>query len=110
MLDWYRRRASDRLRPLAATWADRIGVQLGRVLVRDQAKRWGSCDRAGNLRLNWRIVQAPLRLIEYVVAHEIVHVLHADHGHSFWAALGCVMPDYERRRDELRKLGPTFEW
>jgi predicted metal-dependent hydrolase len=110
MLDWYRRRAADRLRPLAATWSERMGVQLGRVHVRDQAKRWGSCDHAGNLRLNWRIVQAPKRLIEYVVAHEIVHVLHADHGRTFWAALGRVMPDYEARRDELRKIGPTFEW
>lgn len=54
--------------------------------------------------------QAPLRLIEYVVAHEIVHVLHADHGRSFWAALGRVMPDYERRREDLRKVGSTFEW
>jgi predicted metal-dependent hydrolase len=110
MLDWYRRRAADRLRPLAVTWSERIGVQLGRVLVRAQAKRWGSCDRAGTLRLNWRIVQATPRLIEYVVAHEIVHRLHADHGRAFWAALGRVMPDYERRRDELRKIGPAFEW
>ena len=71
---------------------------------------WGSCDTKGVLRLNWRIVQAPKRLIEYVVAHEIVHVLHADHGRAFWAALGRVMPDYEARRDELRKLGPSLEW
>lgn len=110
MVDWYRRRAADRLRPLAASWAERIGVQFGGVLVRDQAKRWGSCDRGGTLRLNWRIVQAPVRLIEYVVAHEIVHVLHADHGRQFWAALGRVMPDYQRRRDELRKNGPSLEW
>lgn len=54
--------------------------------------------------------QAPLRLIEYVVAHEIVHVLHADHGRSFWSALGRVMPDYEGRREALRKIGATFEW
>ena len=110
LVDWYRRRAADRLRPLTATWSERIGVQLGRVLLRDQAKRWGSCDRAGNLRLNWRIVQAPLRLIEYVVAHEIVHVLHADHGRDFWGTLGRFLPDYEQRRGQLRKIGPMFEW
>jgi predicted metal-dependent hydrolase len=98
MVDWYRRRAADQLRPLAATWSERVGVSLGSVLVRDQAKRWGSCDRAGTLRLNWRIVQAPLRLIEYVVAHEVIHVLHADHGREFWAALGRVMPDYRRAK------------
>jgi len=110
LVDWYRRRAADRLRPLAAVWSEHIGVPLGSVMVRNQSKRWGSCDRSGSLRLNWRIVQAPLRLIEYVVAHEIVHVLYADHGRQFWSALGRVMSDYERRRDEMRKRGPTFVW
>lgn len=110
MVDWYRRRAADRLRPLAVTWAERIGVHLAGVLVRDQAKRWGSCDRGGTLRLNWRIVQAPLRLIEYVVAHEVVHVRHADHGREFWATLARVMPDYEVRRARLREIGPALIW
>lgn len=100
LLDWYRCRAADRLRPLSATWAERIGVRLGRVLVRDQAKRWGSCDHAGTLRLNWRIVQAPLRLIEYVVAHEFTHVLHGDHGRAFWSALVEIAsaPSFRTRR------------
>ena len=62
------------------------------------------------LRLNWRIVQAPIRLIEYVVAHEVVHVLHADHDRAFWSFPGRVMPDYEMRRARLRELGPALEW
>lgn len=69
-----------------------------------------SCDHAGNLRLDWRIVQAPRRLIEYVVAHEVVHVLHANHGRALWAALGRMMPDYDQQRARLRELGPSLEW
>lgn len=67
---------------------------------------------AGEVRLNWRIVQAPVYIIDYVVAHELVHVLRHDeaHGAEFWALLGRVMPDYEARRDRLRELGPCLEW
>jgi predicted metal-dependent hydrolase len=62
------------------------------------------------LRFNWRIIQAPIRLIDYVVAHEVVHVIHADHTKAFWARLGVVMPDYERRKEELRRLGVRLDW
>lgn len=58
---------------------------------------------------NWRIIQAPIAFIEYVLAHELVHVEHPYHGREFWAALGWMMPDYEERRKRLRVLGPALE-
>ena len=93
----------------AELWAERAGVELGGVIVKDQAKRWGSCDDKGVLRFNWRVVQAPMRLVDYVVAHEVVHVIHRDHTKAFWARLGVIMPDYERREDDLRKLGGRLD-
>jgi predicted metal-dependent hydrolase len=60
--------------------------------------------------LNWRIVQAPHRLIDYVVAHELVHLRHADHTRDFWTDLGVVMPEYEERREELRRIGRLLVW
>jgi hypothetical protein len=80
------------------------------VLVREQRTRWGSADAKSNLRFNWRIVQAPARLLDYVVAHELVHLLHADHTRDFWATLGRVMPDYEARREKLRVMGRAMVW
>ena len=80
------------------------------IVVREQRKRWGSCDASGTLRINWRIVQAPIPLIEYVLAHELVHLVHREHGPEFWATLGRMMPDYEDRRRRLRALGPALEW
>ena len=77
---------------------------------RDQRKRWGSCDHRGTIRLNWRIVQAPMRLVDYVVVHELVHLRHRGHGRDYWQAVGRVMPDYERRREELRKCGFALAW
>jgi predicted metal-dependent hydrolase len=80
------------------------------LVVREQRKRWGSCDARGILRINWRIVQAPLPLIDYVLVHELIHLVHPSHGPAFWAALGRRMPDYEDRRRRLRVLGPSLEW
>lgn len=64
----------------------------------------------GTLRINGRIIQAPLPLIEYVLAHELVHLEHPHHGPKFWATLGQRMPDYDERRKRLRMLGPELEW
>ncbi|KIG12937.1 putative metal-dependent hydrolase [Enhygromyxa salina] len=107
---WYLAHAKRRLDERVEIWAARAGVEVAGVLVRDQQKRWASCDDKGVLRFNWRIVQAPMRLVDYVVAHEIVHLIHPDHTKAFWARLGAVMPDYERRKDELRRLGRRLEW
>lgn len=107
--DWYRRLAAARLPEDAARWARRLGVEPPRVIVSEQEKRWGTCSK-GVVRLNWRIVQAPKSLIDYVVAHEVTHLLHEDHSRAFWAALGRVMPDYEVRKGRLREMGPGLVW
>jgi predicted metal-dependent hydrolase len=80
------------------------------IVVCEQRKRWGSCDRNGVLRINWRIVQAHIPLIEYVLVHELAHLQHRGHDRAFWAAVGQWMPDYEERRARLRELGPSLVW
>ena len=110
LVSWLRHRAEERLPERVAHWRVRVGVDLPRIVIADQQKRWGSCDRSGTVRLNWRIIQAPMRLIDYVVVHELVHLRHADHGSAFWRALSVVMPDYERRREDLRRRGTGFTW
>ncbi|MFO8072827.1 MAG: SprT family zinc-dependent metalloprotease [Polyangia bacterium] len=107
---WYREHAGARLPERVALWARKVGVPAPEVLVREQQKRWGSCDAKGRLRFNWLIIQAPMRLVDYVVAHELVHLLHPNHDNAFWATLGKVMPDYEERRQALREFGSGVEW
>ena len=80
------------------------------VIVANQQQRWGSCDRRGTIRLNWRIIQAPMRLVDYVVVHELIHLRHRNHGRKYWQDFGRVMPDYERRREELRECGIRLVW
>ena len=107
---WLRLRAEERLPERVDAWRLKVGVPMPPVLVAGQSKRWGSCDRRGTVRLNWRIVQAPMRLVDYVVVHELVHLLHHGHGREYWQAVGRVMPDYERRRRELREIGGHLTW
>lgn len=110
LVDWYRRRATAKLPRIVAVWAPRVGVEPAKVAIAEQQKRWASCDRHGVLRLNWRIVQASTSLVEYVVAHELVHLLHPDHTREFWATLGRVMPDYDGRKRRLRDVGAGVGW
>jgi predicted metal-dependent hydrolase len=110
LLDWYLRRATTRLPDRVARWAEKLRVPAPRVLIREPKKRWGSCHPSGIVRLNWRIIQAPSPLVDYVVAHELCHLIHEGHGREFWATLGRVMPDYEARRDRLREVGARLIW
>ena len=106
---WYREHAEKRLTERSEQWAAALRLRPSKLLIRSQAKRWGSCDKDGVIRLNWKIIQAPMRLVDYVVAHELVHLEHQDHTKAFWAKLGSVMPDYETRRADLGKLGPRLD-
>lgn len=107
---WYIEHARARIPERVQQLAARAGLEPRSVIVRHQTKRWGSCDGPGNLRFNWRIIGAPMRLVDYVVAHELAHLRHKDHTKAYWALLGRIMPDYEERRERLRLSGATLEW
>jgi predicted metal-dependent hydrolase len=109
LVAWYKRLAAERLPTWARLFADKLGAPLTEVLIADQTKRWGSCASCV-LRFNWRIIQAPRSLIDYVLAHEAVHLVHEHHGREFWATLGRILPDYEERKTRLKQLGPTLLW
>jgi hypothetical protein len=110
LVRWYKARAAERVQARVPTWAAKLGATPRQIWIRDPKSRWGSADRDGNLRFNWRIVQAPTALLDYVIAHELAHLLHPDHTPAFWSALGQAMPDYEARREKLRRLGPKLVW
>lgn len=110
LIDWYKRHASKRLLEQVLFWAGKLEVDVPEVLLAEPRKRWGSASSSGMVRINWRIIQAPLSLVDYVVAHELTHLRHPDHTPKFWRALERVMPDYEKRKAALRTIGPRLEW
>ena len=110
LVGWYRAKAKQYLPRRAALWAPRLGLPVPQIVVAKPAKRWGSVAKNGAVRLNWRVLQAPVALMDYVVAHELVHLIHEDHSRAFWATLGRIMPDYEERKNRLRAMGPRLVW
>lgn len=84
-----------------------LAVKSGQISVVDQKKRWGSCSRKGDIRINWRLAMMPPAVIEYVVVHELCHLKVHDHSPKFWSIVKSVLPDYETRRAWLRRHGPA---
>eukprot|EP01037_Dinobryon_pediforme_P020726 gene20726-21422_t len=107
---WYRERAKVHFPARAKAMASLLGIPTPTVHIVDQSKRWGSCDARGRIRLNWRLIMAPMSLVDYVIAHEACHILEHNHSHRFWRSLETIMPDYETRVHQLDRLGHLFVW
>ena len=93
------------LPPLAAQYARRMGVTFGRITVRNQRTKWGSCSAAGNLNFNCLLMLCPRAVAEYIVVHELCHRKQMNHSKEFWAEVEAVCPDYKKRRRWLRDHG-----
>jgi predicted metal-dependent hydrolase len=91
-----------RLRQLAA----QHGLAVTRVTIRNQQSRWGSCGRDGHICLNWRLVQMPEWVRDYVMVHELMHLRRMDHSPTYWRLVAAACPDYEVARQWLRRNGP----
>lgn len=86
-----------------------LGVtQAPKVLLSSARTRWGSCHASGRIHLNWRLIQMPANLLDYVVAHEVAHLIEMNHSPRFWSIVARLMPDYTERRKELRHEGHRY--
>lgn len=103
MQRWFKRRAMVIFRRRLAVWARRLNVRHGKVSLSHAQRRWGSCSASNDIRLNWHLLALPLPLIDYVVAHELCHVVHKNHSRRFWNLLAQIMPDWPLRRHRLAK-------
>lgn len=101
---WYRLRADEHLRKRVAFWAPHIGREPGAIHVRDQKRLWGSCSPTGALRFNFRLAMVHPDLADYVIVHELAHLVEGNHGPKFWAVVEGVLPDHKNRRAQLRGL------
>lgn len=102
---WYRKEAADLLTAKANAFADRIGVHFEDIRVKDQKSRWGSCSSKGNLNFNWRIIMAPEPVCDYVVIHELCHLVYMNHSEDFWNLVSVYCPKYRQYKKWLKENG-----
>ena len=100
-----RERAKSVLAQRTAYFARQVGVTYGRITVRDQKTRWGSCSQTGNLNFNFRLILAPPEVLDYVVVHELCHRRQMNHSAQFWQEVAQVLPDYRERKAWLTENG-----
>ena len=100
-----RERAKSVLAQRTAYFARQIGVTYGKITVRDQKTRWGSCSQTGNLNFNFRLILAPSEVLDYVVVHELCHRRQMNHSTQFWQEVAQVLPDYRKRKAWLTENG-----
>ena len=103
--DYLKREAKRDLEAAVARYADRLGVKVRRISIRDQVSRWGSCSTSGALSFSWRLVLAPRFVLDYLAAHEVAHLLEMNHSTRFWRLLGRICPDMERAKAWLDVRG-----
>ena len=96
------------LPPRIAAYAGQMGVTYGRVTIRNQKTRWGSCSSKGNLNFNCLLMLTPREVQDYVIVHELSHRKEMNHSPKYWAVVEEVLPDYKKRRNWLRENGSAI--
>ncbi len=100
---WYIEEARKEILARCMWFSMMTGYSPTSIRITDARQRWGSCTHKGGLNFSWRLIQAPLEIVDYVIVHELVHLRQPDHSKKFWAKVKEMMPEYERRREWLRE-------
>jgi len=104
-IDWYKEQARRKIKERVELYTRATGVKYGKIRISGARKRWGSCGVGGNLNFSWRLIMAPLEVVDYVVVHEITHITKRGHSKDFWAKVGAIMPDYRKAKSWLKENG-----
>ena len=103
LIAWYKAQAYQKISERVNWHSSLSGLKYNKIKISDAQKRWGSCSAKGNLNFSWRLIMAPLRVIDYVVVHELAHLEEKNHSKRFWNKIKIMLPDYEQYRDWLKE-------
>ncbi|POB09488.1 M48 family metallopeptidase [Sulfobacillus sp. hq2] len=110
LVQWYMEQAWSLFPERIAHYAPIVGAAPSRLKIAEYKSRWGFCREDGLIALNWRIVQAPLSVIDYVIVHELTHRRYPHHRRTFWDAVRVILPDFEVQKQWLRDHGAELGW
>jgi hypothetical protein len=102
---WYRGQARQILHKRVNFYACQYDLQYKKIGITSARTRWGSCSATGSLNFSWRLIMAPLEVVDYVVVHELVHTVFHNHAKRFWKKVEMIMPNHKEHRTWLRKNG-----
>lgn len=108
VLQWYKKQAITDFARRLEIFSAKLGVAMPKLLISSARTRWGSCNSKQEIRLNWRLLQAPPHLINYVVCHELAHLKEMNHSAKFWAVVASLYPDYKTAEKELKAWSPKL--
>ncbi len=108
-INWYVAKATKWLEAKANEFRNRLGVEFAAVKVRDLGYRWGSCGKGQVLYFHWKTILLPAKIAEYVVVHELSHLIEPSHSSDFWLCVERAMPDYKERKQWLAEHGMDVE-
>ena len=105
---WYRDRATGWLDVKTREFSGQLGVHPNHVEIKYFKSRWGSCSMDGTIKFNWRIIMAPHRIVDYLVVHELAHLVHHNHSPDYWRTVEHCLPNYRELRRWLKENGPLL--
>lgn len=105
---WYKKQAGIVFYERIEHFARQMGIEYQNLKVSSAMRRWGSCTSQNTINLTWRLIMAPVEIIDYVVVHELAHVRQKNHSKKFWLIVENVLPDYKERRKWLQDFGYTL--
>jgi len=108
-IGWYKKKAYEKISERVEWYAKKRGFVYNKINITNANKRWASCSAKGNLNFSWRLIMAPLAVIDYVVVHELVHLEEKNHAKTFWNKVKMLMPDYEKHKEWLKINGYILE-
>lgn len=103
--NWYREKTLLRVNERVNYFKQYFNMLPKDIKVKEQKKRWASCTSSNELLFNWRCSMAPANILDYIVVHEMCHMMYKDHSKEFWDKVAAIMPDYEVRKEWLRNNG-----
>jgi len=105
LVEWYKQQATHKFNLRAKWYAKKMGVNYSSIKLSSAQKRWGSCGRNNVLSFNWRLVMAPLKVLDYVVVHELTHIEYKNHSAKYWNKVRTLLPNYKQAKDWLKENG-----
>jgi predicted metal-dependent hydrolase len=108
--EWFRKQALSILTDRTNIQADRLGLFPKKISIRDYKSRWGSCNGRGEITYNWKIIMAPLSIVDYVIVHELCHLTHHNHSKDYWNSVGISLPSYKTDQNWLKANGKLLDW